>query len=131
MFINNSKENWDLFRNAIHVVESKNRQNNTKPVVNRVEDSTNDLLREVERVSKASPEGNFTPAIIGQIMAHDATMLVVKTVLAIIAKRKINNNDIADISAVLASDYMVALANLAWQKLEPKLIETQLAEVTA
>ena len=108
MFINNTKENWELYANAIRNTDAHNRATNTKPLVPRVEDCTKDFVREVERVAKASKEGNYTPAII-----------------------EITNTDIADIGAVIASDYTIAAANLAYQKYEQKLIENQIAEVTA
>lgn len=127
MFINNSKENWTIFKNAVQHVE---KVSNDKQVVTRMEAVTNDMLREVERVATANPEGNFTPAIIGQIMAHDIAQLSADTITSIISKRRINNSDIADLAAQIA-DYTVALANLAYQKIEPKLIEKQLAEFTA
>lgn len=131
MFINNTKENWELYANAIRNTDAHNRATNTKPLVPRVEDCTKDFVRDVERVAKASKEGNYTPAIIAQIMAHDITKLIVETTLSIISKRKITNTDIADIGAVIASDYTIAAANLAYQKYEQKLIENQIAEVTA
>jgi hypothetical protein len=131
MFINNTKENWEIFKDAVHFVDQKNRERNDKRVVNRVEDVTNDFVREVKRVSKASREGNYTPAIIGHIMARDIAKLAIDTVISIISKRPITNSDIADLAAVIANDYAIPAANLAYQKIESQLIESQLADITA
>ena len=132
MFINNSQKNWDMFRNAVHHADAIARKNGKPSVVTRTETTTADLLREVERVVKAEPsEGNFTPLILGNLMAYELTRIVVDTTLAIVQKRQLNNSDIADIAATVASDYTISLANLAYQKVEAKMIEHQIEEITA
>ena len=132
MFINNSKSNWEMYSNAARYAETQLKKAGKEGVVKRVESTTNEVLREVERVVTGSPsEGNFTPLVIGNMMATDIVKLVVDTVMSITKKRPLENKDIADISAVVASDYTIALANLAYQKVEPKVLAKQLDEMTA
>ena len=132
MFINNSKTNWEMFRNAVHKTDTKAMNQGRDRVVTRIKNITDDLLREVERVVTAEPsEGNFTPLIIGNIMAYELTKLIVDTTLATISKRQLTNTDIADMAAQVASDYTIALANLAYINVEKKLIDKQLAELSA
>lgn len=132
MFINNSKTNWEMFRNAVHKTDMKAMKLGRDSIVKRIKSTTDDLLREVERVVNAEPsEGNFTPLIIGNIMAYELTKLVVDTTLATLIKRQITNSDIADMAAQVASDYTIALANLAYINVEKKLIDKQLAELSA
>lgn len=132
MFINNSKSNWEMYSNAARYAETQLKKAGKEGVVKRVESTTNEVLREVERVVNGSPsEGNFTPLVIGNMMATDIVKLVVDTVMSITKKRPLENNDIADISSVVAADYTIALASLAYQKVEAKMIETQLAEISA
>lgn len=132
MFINNSKSNWEMYSNAARYAETQLKKAGKEGVVKRVESTTNEVLREVERVVTGSPsEGNFTPLVIGNMMATDIVKLVVDTVMSITKKRPLENKDIADMSSVVAADYTIALANLAYQKVEAKMIETQLAEISA
>lgn len=132
MFINNSKSNWEMYSNAARYAETQLKKAGKEGVVKRVESTTNEVLREVERVVTGSPsEGNFTPLIIGNMMATDIVKLVVDTVMSITKKRPLENKDIADISSVVAADYTIALANLAYQKVEPKVLAKQLEEMTA
>ena len=132
MFINNSKSNWEMYSNAARYAETQLKKAGKEGVVKRVESTTNEVLREVERVVTGSPsEGNFTPLVIGNMMATDIVKLVVDTVMSITKKRPLENKDIADISSVVAADYTIALADLAYQKVEAKMIETQLAEISA
>ena len=130
MFINNCKSNWEMYAKSVHKFERKSQQNGTDGIVKRVDKTTNDLLREVERVVTTSPsEGNFTPLIIGNIMAYDLTSFVIDTTLAIIKSRNLTSTDVADIAANVAHDYTISLANLAYQKVAAKLIEMQLNDV--
>lgn len=132
MFINNSKSNWEMYSNAARYAETQLKKAGKEGVVKRIESSTNEVLREVERVVTGSPsEGNFTPLVIGNMMATDIVKLVVDTVMSITNKRPLENNDIADISSVVAADYTIALANLAYQKVEPSVLAKQLDEMTA
>lgn len=132
MFINNSKSNWEMYSNAARYAETQLKKAGKEGVVKRVESTTNEVLREVERVVTGSPsEGNFTPLVIGNMMATDIVKLVVDTVMSITKKRPLENKDIADMSSVVAADYTIALANLAYQKVEPKVLAKQLEEMTA
>jgi len=132
MFINNSKSNWEMYSNAARYAETQLKNAGKEGVVKRIESTTNEVLREVERVVTGSPsEGNFTPLVIGNMMATDIVKLVVDTVMSITNKRPLENNDIADISSVVAADYTIALANLAYQKVEPRVLAKQLDEMTA
>jgi hypothetical protein len=132
MFINNSKSNWEMYSNAARYAETQLKKAGKEGVVKRIESTTNEVLREVERVVTGSPsEGNFTPLVIGNMMATDIVKLVVDTVMSITKKRPLENNDIADISSVIAADYTIALANLAYQKVEPRVLAKQLDEMTA
>ena len=132
MFINNSKSNWEMYSTAARYAETQLKKAGKEGVVKRVESTTNEVLREVERVVTGSPsEGNFTPLVIGNMMATDIVKLVVDTVMSITKKRPLENKDIADISSVVAADYTIALANLAYQKVEPKVLAKQLEEMTA
>jgi len=132
MFINNSKSNWEMYSNAARHAENQLKTAGKEGVVKRIESTTNEVLREVERVVTGSPsEGNFTPLVIGNMMATDLVKLVVDTVMSITQKRPLDNNDIADISAVVASDYTIALASLAYQKVESKMLAKQFDEMTA
>jgi len=132
MFINNSKSNWEMYSNAARYAETQLKNAGKEGVVKRIESTTNEVLREVERVVTGSPsEGNFTPLVIGNMMATDIVKLVVDTVMSITNKRPLENNDIADISSEVAADYTIALANLAYQKVEPRVLAKQLDEMTA
>lgn len=131
MFINNCKSNWEMYAKSVYKFERKSQQAGVDGVVKRVDKTTNDLLREVERVvTTSSSEGNFTPLIIGNIMAYDLTRFVIDTTMAIIKSRNLTSTDVADIAANVAHDYTISLASLAYQKVEAKLIEKQLEDVT-